>query len=216
MNLGVLGGTFDPIHLGHLLVAEEARSRLKMARVLFMPAGVPWLRAEQLISPSHHRLAMVRLAVANNPNLEASALEIERPGDTYTVDTLEELRRRLGQETAIYFILGRDSVSQLPRWREPKRLLELCHLVIVDRPGHLDVDLSALDETTPGASQRLTRLGGPLVGISGTEIRKRVAQGLTIRYWVPEAVEEYIYRHGLYRGGEGQGEGAASEKEGEP
>lgn len=201
MKLGLLGGTFDPIHLGHLMIAEGARSQLGLERVLLVPTGVPWLRRGEALSPGRHRLAMARLAVAGDPHLEVSALEVERPGNTYTVDTLQELRRRLGPEATPYFILGMDTLNHLPSWREPRRVLELCHLVVVDRPGY-PTDLGLLDELSPGAGQRAIRLALPLIGISAQEIRRRVAQGLSIRYWVPQAVEEYIVEHGLYRGEE--------------
>jgi len=199
VKLGILGGTFDPVHLGHLLIAEEARVRLSLEKVLFVPAGRPWMKVGRPVSPGFHRLEMVRLAVADNPYFEASALEVERPGPTYTVDTLLQLRDLYGEGADLYFILGVDSLQDFHRWKAPDRVLELCTLVTVARPGYREVNLSHLDAILPGASQRIIVLHGPLIGISGTEIRRRVAWGLSIRYWVPRPVEEYIYRHGLYR-----------------
>jgi nicotinate-nucleotide adenylyltransferase len=201
VNLGILGGTFDPIHWAHLLIAEEARVRLNLARVLFIPAGQPWLRAEQVLSPAEHRLAMVRMAVADNPHFSVSSLEIERPGPSYTVETLEVLRREYGSEADLYFILGQDSLWDFHRWREPGHILSECTLVGVARPGTPEFEPRTLEQLWPGGSQRLVTLQGLAIGISGTEIRRRVAEGLSIRYWVPRPVEEYIHRHGLYRGG---------------
>ena len=198
-RVGILGGTFDPIHLGHLLLAEEARTHLALEMVLFVPTGQPWLRRHRPISPSHHRVAMARLAVADNPAFAVSTLEVDRPGPTYTVDTLDVLHRQYGEGAEFYFLLGSDALQDLPRWKEPARLLTMCRLVVFPRPGAPPVDLSLLDRFQEGASQRAVALSGPLIGISGSEIRRRAAQDLSIRYWVPRPVEEYILGHGLYR-----------------
>ena len=136
MNIGVLGGTFDPIHNGHLVVAEEVRARLNLAEILFVPAGQPWLRINRPISSVEHRVAMVRLAITGKPYFKLSAVEIERPGPTYTVDTMVELQAQFGSGTDLFFILGWDSLVQLPEWKEPSRLITLCRLVAVPRPGH--------------------------------------------------------------------------------
>ena len=199
MRLGILGGTFDPIHTGHLIVAEEARVQLNLARVLFVPTGQPWMKAEEPLSEAQHRLNMVMLATANNSCFEVSALEIDRPGPSYTVDTLEELQRERGPGNELFFILGQDSLKTFPRWRKPCRILEMCPLVAVSRPGSEALAPDSLEQQCPGASQRVVQLNGPLISISGTEIRQRVAQGLSIRYLVPREVEGYIYRNGLYR-----------------
>ena len=199
MKLGVLGGTFDPIHNGHLMVAEEARSQLKLTEVLFIPAGRPWLKEDSPISPVEHRVQMVRLAIAANPHFKLSTIEIDRGGPSYTVDTIAELQAQLGSGDELFFIIGRDSVSQLPYWREPDRLIQLCRLVTVPRPGYALPDLSVLETLVPGLSKRLIVLDSPEVDVSATEIRRRVAQGLPIEGLVPEAVEKYIKKHRLYR-----------------
>jgi nicotinate-nucleotide adenylyltransferase len=203
MNIGVLGGTFDPVHLGHLIVGEEARVRLGLDQVIFIPAGPPWLKAGQCITPAQHRLRMVELAVASNPYFRVVANEVQREGPTYTVDTLQELRRQLGKEPTLHFIVGMDSLEQFHLWKDPERLLELCRLVVVNRPGHQAVDVNTLVGRFPQAGESLRLLTVPRIEISATEVRKRVAEGISIRYLVPQAVEEYILEQGLYRNHEG-------------
>ena len=200
MNIGVFGGTFDPIHLGHLIVAEEARVSLDLDEVLFLPTGQPYFKADRTISEASHRLAMVELAVESNPYFRASDMEIKRPGPTYTVDTLVELRSRVGPKAEIYVILGLDSLGELDRWHEPRRILEMSTVVGVSRPGFQELDARVLDSIRTGASTEVVLLNGPLIGVSGSEIRRRVSEGLSIRYHAPEAVERYIYDHGLYGG----------------
>lgn len=196
--VGVLGGSFDPVHTGHLIIAEEARVRLGLERVLFVPAGVPYLKAGQVVASAPQRLRMVELAISANPAFKASAVDLERPGPTYTVDTLAALRPLLGQQAQIFFLVGWDILASLPVWREPEKLLELCHLVGIPRPGFPRPDLEKLARAMPGTAQRILLLEGPCIGISSTEIRDRVARGLSIRYLVPEAVERYIVEQGLY------------------
>ena len=198
MKVGVFGGTFDPIHMGHLIAAEEARVSLQLDEILFIPTGQPYFKANREITQAGHRMAMVELAVESNPHFRASNLETERPGPTYTVETLMELRDQLGAGTEIYVILGLDSLEELDRWHQPERVLEMSTIVGVSRPGSPRLDTRMLDAIRPGASARVVLLDGPLIGVSGSEIRRRVSGGLAIRYHVPEAVEAYIYEHGLY------------------
>jgi len=198
MNIGVLGGTFDPVHNGHLLVAEEVKTRLNLAEVIFVPAGQPWLKVDWLISPAEHRLQMLRLALADKPDFKLSAVEIERAGPSYTIDTVDELREQLGGENELFFILGRDNLAQLPQWHEPSRLLEMCYLVAVNRPGAPRPDLKVLEKSLPGISQRVMLLDSPKIDISASAIRNRVAQGLSVRHLVPELVNRYIKEHRLY------------------
>jgi len=199
-KIGVLGGTFDPIHLGHLIVAEDIREKLGLGEVLFIPAGRPWLKLkeEKTVSAAEHRLAMVRLAVASNPYFKVSTMEIERLGLSYSIDTVLELKAKLGARAEIYFIVGPDAMAELPKWKEPSRLVELCQVVGIGRPGHATADLRKLERSVPGASQRIKLVDVPQIDISSTEIRERVARGISIRYLVPEAVEKYIEEHGLY------------------
>ena len=199
MRVGVFGGTFDPIHVGHLIVAEEARVSLELDEVLFVTAGQPWLKESRKITEGRHRMAMVERAVESNANFRSSDVEINRPGPTYTVDTLAEMRHNLGQRATLYLILGLDSFRELHRWHHPERLFQMCKMVGVSRPGSQDLDLRALDDITPGASAGVTLLETPLIGVSAADIRRRLSEGMSIKYQVPECVEDYIYEHGLYR-----------------
>ena len=198
MRIGVLGGTFDPVHFGHLAMAEESRLQLGLDRVMFLPAGQPWLKAGQQLTPASHRVEMVRLAVASNPHFEVCSNEVERPGPTYTVDSLSELQAQLDQGATLFFIVGLDAMEQFDRWKEPERLLELCHWVVVERPGYEGFDVKAFTARYPGAAERVDVVSMPLMGISGSEIRRRVAAGTSVRYHVPCAVAEYIEKHRLY------------------
>ena len=195
MRVGIVGGTFDPIHIGHLLIAEDARVGLGLEEVVFIPTGQPWMKSGRTLSPPHHRMNMVRMAIASNPFFRASSIEIDRPGPTYTLDTLKELRQEFDGEDDLYFILGSDSSKEFHRWKGPGEVLRLCTLVVVPRPGSLDHDLSAI---SPSGSDKTVLLKGPLVDPSGTEIRRRMALGLPVRYLVPDEVEDYMRRYGLY------------------
>jgi len=198
MKIGVLGGTFDPIHLGHLIVAEEARARLNLPQTLFVPAGQPWLKTNNVISPAEHRVEMIRLAIADKPYFKLSTMEIERPGPTYTVDTIAALKGQLSPGDELFFILGWDNLIQLPQWREPSRLIKMCRLVAIPRVGYPTPELTSLEAAIPGLSQRVILLDSPRVDINASEIRQRVAQGLSIHHLVPEPVERYIKQHKLY------------------
>ena len=198
MNIGVLGGTFDPIHMGHLIIAEETRVRLALAEVLFIPAGEPWLKTNNYISPAEHRVQMVRLAIAGEPSFKLSMMEVERPGPSYTVDTIAELKGQIRAGDKLFFILGWDNLMQLPQWREPSRLAQMCCLVAVPRVGYPPPDLNTLEAAIPGLSQSIVMLDAPQIEISSSEIRSRVARGLSIHHLVPEPVEKYIRQHGLY------------------
>ena len=199
MRVGILGGTFDPVHVGHLIIAEEALSRLALDQVLFIPAGQPWLKADQALSPAEHRLKMVELAIASNPRLSVSRIEVDRPGPTYTVDTLERLKRDLGEDVQLYFILGLDALEQFHRWEQPARIIELCQLAIASRPGFQNSRI--LDEQLgryPNLGSKVNFVAAPVMDISGSSIRQRASEGRSIKYRVPEAVERYIKQQGLY------------------
>jgi nicotinate-nucleotide adenylyltransferase len=196
VNIGVLGGTFDPIHIGHLIVAEEARIKLGLAKVLFVPAGQPWLKQDRGITPAVHRVEMVRRAIADNPYFKLSTLEVDRPGSSYTVDTLGLLQDQLGGEASLFFILGRDTLAELPLWKEPRKVIQLCRLVVPPRLGSRD--LRHLEEAIPGLLERVIQLDMPVIGISSSEIRQRIARGMSIRYLVPPGVERYVTEQGIY------------------
>lgn len=199
MKIGVLGGTFDPIHIGHLVVADEVKARLGLAEVLFVPAGQPWQKANTSISAAKHRVQMVRLAIAGKPYFKLSTMEIERSGPTYTVDTIKKLREKLGTDDELFFILGWENLEDLPRWHQPELLISMCRLVAVPRVGCSVPDLSSLEEVIPGLSQRVVLLDKPEIDISASVIRERVALSLPIDHLVPETVEKYIREKGLYR-----------------
>ena len=201
MRLGVLGGTFDPPHMGHLILAEEGRLALGLEQVLFVAAGNPWRKAGQELSPREDRLAMVRLAVGGNPHFAASTLEIEREGPSYTAETLAALCEQLTVDSEIFLILGQDSLADLPNWWQPQRIISLARLAVAARTAWEPAQADALEREVPGISQRLVWLDMPRIDISSTAVRERVRRGLSIRYWVPSAVEEYIRQHGLYVGG---------------
>jgi nicotinate-nucleotide adenylyltransferase len=199
MKIGVLGGTFDPVHVGHLIVADEVTARLGLAEVLFVPAGQPYLKVNTSILAAEQRIKMLSLAIADKPSFRLSTMEIERAGPTYTVDTIEELRRQLGAGDELFFILGWDNLLDLPRWHQPSGLISMCRLVAVPRVGCPVPDLGSLEAAIPGLSQRVIMLDKPEIDVSASVIRDRVRQGLAISHLVPEAVEKYIKEKGLYK-----------------
>ena len=198
MKLGVLGGTFDPIHLGHLAAAEAARSALALDRVLFVPAGDPWLKAGATISAGEHRLAMVRAAIEGFEAYDASTVEVDRPGPTYTEVTLAQLQDTYGPATELHFIVGADTVNDLARWHAPAEVLARCTLVVMGRPAQGELDLSTLDRIAPGAAARALAVDLDME-VSATEIRRRAAAGESLAGLVPDAVERYIREHQLYK-----------------
>jgi nicotinate-nucleotide adenylyltransferase len=195
MRVGILGGTFDPVHVAHLILAEHAREALALDEVLFIPAGEPWRKSGRTIAPAEHRLAMLRLAVEGNEAFGISDIELRRSGPTYTADTLESLAgERLDDE--FYFIVGADALADLPSWHEPARIV--AHAVLAVAPRELqEVNVAALN--LPGLAARIEAFPLPRVDISSTDIRARVAAGASIRYLVPETVGRYIREQGLYR-----------------
>jgi nicotinate-nucleotide adenylyltransferase len=196
LNVGVLGGTFDPIHIGHLIIAEEARIKLGLAEVLFVPTGQPWLKQDRDITPAVHRVEMVRRAITDNPGFKLSTLEVDRSGPSYTVNTLESLQDQLGSRVSLFFVLGRDTLADLPLWKEPREVIRLCRLVVPPRLGSRD--LRHLEEAIPGLQERVVQLDMPVIGISSSGIRHRIAGGLSIRYLVPAGVQEYIVEQRIY------------------
>ena len=199
MNLGILGGTFDPVHCGHLAIAEEAQRQIGLEEVIFVPAGRPYFKDPLGISPAQERLKMLELALTETGKFKISLLEIEREGPSYAVDTLLQLRGQYGAGTGLYFILGWDSVMSLPLWRDPRKLLGLCRIVGAPRPGFDQTDLSELEKKLPGITGNLIILTGPYLDISSSDIRRRVRLGLPYADMVPARVSEYIRKKNLYR-----------------
>ena len=204
-RVGVLGGTFDPVHIGHLVIAEEAAHQLGLDVVVFVPARVPPHKLGATITPAVDRVAMLELAISGNARFALSRVDLEREGPHYTVDMLRLLRRELevGPGGELFFVMGADSLIELPTWRDPLGIARQARLAVLDRPG-FEPDLAALDAALPGVRDRVDLLRVPLIGISGTDLRHRVREGRPIRYLVPEAVEAYIEDHGLYCAGEGK------------
>jgi nicotinate-nucleotide adenylyltransferase len=199
VRIGVLGGSFDPIHIGHLVIAEEARLRLSLDTVLFVPTGFQWMKEGRQTAPGAERIEMVRLATASNAAFEVSDVEVSRPGPSYTVDTLSILRRQRGPEAELFFILGQDALADLPRWSRPEQLLQLCTLVAMPRVDSPPVDLAGLERQLPGLRDRLVLLeDAPRLEVSSSALRARIARNESVRYLVPDAVAEYIARRGLY------------------
>ena len=192
-RIGILGGTFDPIHNGHLIIGQEMAWRRGLDRVLFVPSADPPHKAYPEMASAEARVEMVRLAVGDTPMFELSLVELERPGKSYTVDTLRALRAEMGPEVQFSLLLGADSAQDMRTWCDPEGVVRLAHIVVVDRPGF---DRSAID---PTLAQHMEVVGAPLLEISSTDIRSRVRSGRPIRYLVPEEVAGFIERQGLYR-----------------
>ena len=196
IRLGLLGGTFDPPHYGHLLAAQEVAWRLHIDRVLFLPARQNPLKRGEPSSSARDRCEMVALAIADNPTFELSRLDLDRPPPSYTADLLRALQ---SPEHELFFLLGADILPELPKWREPREILQLARLVVVNRPGAPSPDLDSLEAVLPGVQERAEHVRIPGVDVSSHEIRKRVAAGKPIRYLTPPAVERYIMERRLYR-----------------
>lgn len=196
-RIGILGGTFDPIHIGHLILAEEARVILQLDVVLFIPAAQPWRKAGRDITAAADRLEMVRLAIQDNPSFRASSIEIDRSGLTYTVDTLDALRATF-QDAGFWFILGADALMDLPNWKEPGRILSLARLAVASRASTPLGNLEELNRYLPGVGSRVDQVPMPSVSISSSELRRRLREGTSTRYWLPEAVRRYAVEHRLY------------------
>lgn len=195
MVLGILGGTFDPIHNAHLFIAEDARTQLGWERALFIPNREPVHKLGATAASAEHRMAMVRLAIGGNPRFEACDLELNRAAPSYTVDTLAELRA-LFPEADLHLLLGVDALADMPNWYRPRDILGMATVVAATRPGY---PLKALRSALPDwMHDRVIYLETPWMDISATYIRERVARGLTIRYLTPDPVVEYIRLHGLY------------------
>ncbi len=206
MRVGILGGTFDPVHTGHLIVAEQAREALALDLVLFLPAGDPWRKTNRAITPAQHRLAMLRIAVDGNEAFGISDVELRAGGPSYTADTLESLAgERLDDEFC--FILGADALADLPNWHEPERIVR--HAVLAVAPREMQ-ELNATVLNLPGLQARVRPFDVPRIDISSTDIRARVAAGRSVRYLVPPRVEAYIAAHGLYAGASPSAAGGGS------
>ena len=200
-RIGILGGTFDPPHLGHLWLATLAADELGLSRVLLMPAARPPHKGGRVVSNVADRVTMTRLAITGDPILDLSLVEMERPGPSYTVDSLVQLRNKLGPGVGLVLVMAGDSLADVGTWRQPERLLELAEWAVAPRTGSPFPDRAALKERFGAGAARIHLLGGPTLDVSSSEIRRRVAGGRSIRYLVPRSVEEFIVDRRLYRRG---------------
>jgi len=194
-RLGVMGGTFDPVHYGHLVTAEEALHQFGLDEVRFVPTGIPWMKEHEVVSPAEDRYLMTVIATASNPLFRVSRLEVDRDGSTYTVETLRSLRADLGPDADLFFITGADAVLEIFQWKESDELFGLAHFIAATRPGY---DIAAF-EAQATAHPGITVMNVPALAISSTDIRQRVGLGQPIRYLVPEGVKSYVEKAGLYR-----------------
>jgi len=197
MRLGVMGGTFDPVHYGHLVTAEEALVQFRLDSVLFVPTGLPWMKEHGVVSPAEDRYLMTVIATASNPKFLVSRMEVDRDGPTYTVDTLRGLKELYGADTDLFFITGADAIVEILAWKRPEELFDLAHFIAATRPGYDDLDGPGADAVA--SRPEITVMKIPALAISSTDIRARVAAGRPIRYLVPEGVKSYVEKAGLYR-----------------
>lgn len=196
-RVGIFGGTFDPIHMGHLIVAETIMDEFHLDKVVFIPAAVPPHKLDKQISPAKHRYMMTMLATCSNPRFQVSDMEMHRQGPSYSRDTLAQLLEEHGRDTEFYFIVGADSVENLHTWNRIDELLTMCHFIGASRPGCMP-DMEKIAQRFGPLAEKIHCLETPELEISSTEIRHRVGQKRTIRYIVPETVEQYIYKEKLY------------------
>lgn len=196
-RLGIMGGTFDPIHHGHLVTAEEALWQFHLDEVVFVPTGQPWMKADRDdVAPAEHRYLMTVVATAGNPRFTVSRVDVERAGPTYTVDTLEAIRTERRDHAELFFITGADAVLEIFRWKDPDELLERVHFIAATRPGY---DIARFERDAPTRHPHISVMDIPALAISSSDIRRRVQEAEPIRYLVPEAVHQYIAKFGLYR-----------------
>lgn len=197
---GIMGGTFDPIHSGHLAIAEEIRYKFNLDKVIFIPAGNPPHKDSRKVTSSNHRYQMALLATISNPYFDISSIEIEREGITYTIDTIMELKKCCGDEAEFYFITGADSLLQLSTWKDVDKLLSICKFIAATRPGfQMSKIESKVKELESKYNRSIYTVTVPALQISSTDIRNRIKNGITVKYLLPEAVEAYIIKHKLYQ-----------------
>lgn len=199
-KIGILGGTFDPVHNGHLILAEQARTDAGLDQVIFMPAMVQPFKLNVKTAEGEHRYAMLQAAIAGNPYFSVSRKELDSPEISYTIHTLNECRAELGSDTEIYFIIGTDAFLNLEKWYAAEELLEGFCFAVGARPGYKEQELKVLfGRLKEKFGTKIVEINNPEVEISSTDIKERIREGKSIKYLVPESVEDYIYRNGLYR-----------------
>lgn len=194
-----MGGTFDPIHVGHLVTAEEALWHFGLDRVVFVPTGQPWMKAGRAVASAEHRYLMTVIATSSNPRFSVSRIEVDRAGPTYTVDTLQQLRSEAEDNLDLFFITGADAMLEILQWKDPEDVLSRAHFIAATRPGY---DLARFERAAPTGHPNVSIMPIPALAISSTDIRGRVAKGEPVRYLVTEGVNAYIRKSGLYRAGD--------------
>lgn len=194
--MGLMGGTFDPIHWGHLILAEQARERFGLQKVLFVTAAQPPHKVGETVTAAAHRLEMTRRAIADNDLFECSTIEIDRPGPSYTIDTVKQVLELHGPQVEVYLLLGADEGRDLMKWREPYEIMKLATIAVANRPGLPVSDV--IDSLPEDFAKGIVPMEMPGVDISATDLRERVRSGRSIRYLVPKLVEDYIWANGLY------------------
>ncbi len=199
MRVGILGGTFDPPHIAHLIIAELARVRLELDKVIFIPAGEPWMKSARIVTSADGRVEMVSLAISSNPAFSLSLIEVNRTGPTYTIDTIEQLSGEVGYDVGLFLLLGWDSAAELPSWKAPDRITKMARIVVFPRPGFTKPEPEDLEKAMPGIAERMVYMDEPYLGISSTCIRQRIREGKSVRYLVPDKVWQYIDEHNQYK-----------------
>lgn len=198
MRIGIMGGTFDPIHIGHLISAEYARENMKLDKILFMPSGNHPFKENSKVTDSNIRVEMTSIAIAENPYFEISKIGVDRKGTNYTIDDMRELKEKYPNDE-IYFIIGSDIIEEIEKWKDFYKLTRLCKFILFDRWGK---DQDKLDEKIKELellyAMDITKIKSPIVEISSTAIRNRAREGLSIKYMVPKTVEDYIIKYGMY------------------
>ncbi len=198
-KVGIMGGTFDPIHYGHLVIANEVLFKFNLKKIIFVPTGKPPHKRSAALADSYHRYMMSQFATMTNPDFDVSNIEVEKDGISYTVDTIEELKKKY-EKTRFYFITGTDAVLDLPNWKSPEKILKLCTFISVNRPGYVDDELeNKLNNLMEDYNGEILSIKAPQLKISSTDIRDRISENRPIKYLLPENVEQYILKKGLYK-----------------
>lgn len=197
-RIGIFGGSFNPLHQGHLIVAEFAAESINLDQVLFTPVVHPPHRSGSELAPIQHRLAMIEMAIAGNTRFFTSLVDVERPGPHYSVETVQILEQQFAG-SQLYFVMGGDSFKSFPRWHQPEQIVEHCRLAVMRRPSHKPVEPDMHDALMPNLHQRVDMIEAPPIGISATRVREQLATGRSVRYLVPDNVLDYIHTHNLYQ-----------------
>lgn len=197
-RIGVFGGTFDPVHIGHLIIAEILQHDLKLEKVLFLPAGRPPHKPEQELAADHHRTTMIKMAIKDCPAFEICTVDLDRAGSSFTAGTLEILTGQYGEFTELFFLMGQDSLRDFPSWRDPERIVQSARLGVAMRP-HVDVSIESINAAVPETTGRIHQVDIPLIDVSSRDIRRRIRNSEPFRFQVPHGVADYITENGLYQ-----------------